>query len=261
MTEKTTTITKKKEKKRRTKILHYCEECGKWCGSNEECPDCKVKTIVKEVPLRRNSMYYIKGIDEPLISVTTILKVLAKPQLIYWAAKTAAANALADPYMSEGEAAASIYGKRDSAGNVGSSVHDMIDKGVYGDVDELPTMVREYMRAYEKWEKQFVKGTIFKEQTVYSEKFRYAGTLDRIIESFDGKKWLVDFKTSKGLYADTGLQLSAYRQAVLEMGLLDKIDGIAGVHLKPDGTFSFVEYNDDFDVFMALKKVHEWNDK
>ena len=246
---------------KRLRTIYYCKKCAKWTGLEQKCPDCGAKTEPKEVPTRRNSLYYIDGIEKPLVSVTTILQALAKPQLIYWAAKTAGENALADPTISAQEAASSIYKKRDSAGDRGSDVHRMIEKGEYGKSEDLPDRVKGYIQAYEKWSASFVKKFILKENTVHSKKFEYAGTLDAIVEDKDGKVWLIDYKTSKALYAETGLQLSAYKEAMLEMKVIKKVDGIAGLLLKADGTFEFREYPNDFKIFLALKEVYDWNDK
>ena len=110
----------------KNKVVYYCEKCGKWRGSSKQCPECKSKTIERELPKARGDYYFIPGIDKPLPRVTSILKVLDKPGLSYWKAKTAAETALADPTLSVSEAVASIYQKRDKAGVKGSEIHKII---------------------------------------------------------------------------------------------------------------------------------------
>jgi len=239
--------------------VQYCEKCDKWQGKNKECSICGTETLSIDAPSRRNSLYYIDGVKIPLVSVTTILSALAKPQLIYWAAITASGLALENPLITAKDAAAGIYKVRDNKGNIGSDIHHMIEKDDYGDVEKLPDRVKGYIVAYEKWKGSMSHDTIFNEKSVFSLKYKYAGTLDRIIKTKDGKIWLIDFKTSKDLYPETGLQLSAYKQSVIEMGLVKNIDCIAGLLLKPDGTFKLVEYKDDLNTFIALQSVYNWS--
>ncbi len=129
------------------------------------------------------------------------------------------------------------------------------------------------------------------ELVVYSEKLGYAGTLDAVIQTYSsavaegkeeierakkagyeivresgpfsllrkyGKVWLIDFKTNNGVYPEHFLQLSAYKNALNEMRPEMKIDGLAIVHLKKDGNFSFIEGKDCFDVFEAVLRVYHW---
>ena len=55
------------------------------------------------------------------------------------------------------------------------------------------------------------------EQIVFSTRHGYAGTMDLMAE-VDGVDTLVDFKTSKAVYAEAHLQTAAYRVALQEMG-------------------------------------------
>ncbi len=55
------------------------------------------------------------------------------------------------------------------------------------------------------------------EQTVWSRTHRYAGTLD-LVAYVDGVRTLIDFKTSKAIYAEAHLQNVAYQVALAEMG-------------------------------------------
>ena len=63
------------------------------------------------------------------------------------------------------------------------------------------------------------------EQQVICPELGFAGTLDRI-GVIDGKKYLLDIKTSNGIYNSYWLQLAAYRQAAhVNMGV--DVDGVA----------------------------------
>jgi len=58
---------------------------------------------------------------------------------------------------------------------------------------------------------------LMSEQVVWSDKFKYAGQLD-LVGFVDGKLSVIDIKTSKAVYKDSGydMQLSAYAQALAE---------------------------------------------
>jgi len=224
----------------------------------ELCKICGGKTVKKKLPTRRNSLYLIDGIEEPLISVTTILGVIDKPQLLWWAAQTAAEIALEDPSKTARECASGIYKKRDRAGDRGSDVHGIIAGGKYNKKDMGEDIVG-YINAYEKFRSMMPSTSILKESIVFSKKWGYAGQLDRLMKMADGKVWVVDFKTNKsGIFAETGLQLSAYKHALLEMGRVKKIDGLAGVHLTRDGEWKFMEFQDQLKPFLAAKALYEW---
>ena len=74
-------------------------------------------------------------------------------------------------------------------------------------------MVDTFIRDWQDLPKLRVLAT---EGKVWSEKYKYQGTLDCI--GFLGKKLvIIDWKTSNAIYADMGLQLVAYAKAYEEM--------------------------------------------
>lgn len=232
------------------KTVYYCENCGAWVGTNQICPECHNKTVPKELPKRRDNYYFIRGIDEPLPSVTTILNVIHKPQLIYWAAETAAKAALRDPSLTAKEAVSAVYQTRDRAAMKGGDIHKIIAKDKY-DKTKMDKRVLGYIESYEKFKNSIPHKVLLSEEVVYSKEHKYAGTLDCLAQLSDNKIWLLDFKTGKGIYPlELSLQLSAYKKA-----LGKKIDHMAGIHLKPDKTFSLVEVKDNFDIFLAAQKL------
>ena len=240
--------------------LQYCEKCQHWCGKRETCDECGTITVAKKVPKRRADYYFIDGVEEPLVSVTTIINIINKPFLVGWAAREAAKAALRNPLLSIQEAASSCYKIRDKAGNVGSDVHRIIDfssRGGTYDKTKMTERVRKYIEAYENCQATLQPEVLFAEQEVYSRTHLYAGQLDRIAKLKDGLIWLLDFKTSKTLSNETALQLVAYKVAVEEIGLT-KIDKMGAIHLRADGTYAFHEFQGDFEVFLACKKVWQW---
>lgn len=279
--------------KKPTKI-YYCQNCGKWCGTNKKCPNCDEKAILKELSFARGNYYFIPGVGKPLDRVTNIINdVLAKFALRFWAAQEAAKAALADPSLSVNQAATAMYKKRDTAGMTGSDVHKIINniaKG--GEVDEEAVAKVPQVLAYRKFCKSMPHKILASEKVVYSLEHEFAGTTDYLIQSYstafvskdqiskmkklgfksekDDKKpyvkmykpekiWLMDFKTSKGMYLfELSLQLSAYKHALMELDSKLQIDSLAGIHLRPNGTFALVEVPDIFDIFLALKMIYDY---
>jgi len=241
------------------KKIYYCESCKSWRGAKAICPECGMECIERDLPKARGGYYFIEGVDIPLVRVTGVLgDVLAKPALRYWAAKEAATAALADPTMSVQQAANAMYTKRDAAGLTGTDAHkaiELLSKG--GKVSQLKLDMPQ-VKAYQDFCKEVPHEIMQSELTVHSVKYGYAGTLDAIIKMDDGRICLIDYKTSKGVYPETALQMSAYKQAVEEMGIPVKIDGLAVVHLKKDGTFSFIKMAECFDVFESVLRIYQW---
>jgi len=244
----------------KSKKLYFCKTCNVWRGGNTKCPECKKKTIPVEAPLKRGSYYYIPGIPKPLPAVTSIINdVYAKNALVYWAAKTAAKAALENPWLSIKEAAGVIYKTKEEAGVRGKDVHRLINDFLQGKKVKAGQKIANYIKAYNKFKKDVPHKVITSEKIVYSKKYGYAGTLDHIIKLRSGELVLIDVKTGKYVYDEAGIQLAAYEQALAEMYPSKRKPGRKMVvHLRPDGTYSFVERNVPFQIFLALKQVWLW---
>jgi len=157
-------------------------------------------------------------------SATTLLEAYPKPaQLIMWMKEV-------------GSKADEI---RDAAGKRGSSVHQLTedyDKGIEC------TLLDEYGKpkySLEEWAmfERYVEFTamhnpehILIEQAFVSGNLGFAGTIDRICK-IDGKVYVLDLKTSNGIYNSYWLQLAAYKELyhniVKESNTMPNIDGVA----------------------------------
>jgi hypothetical protein len=98
------------------------------------------------------------------------------------------------------------------------------------------------------------------EQHLWNEKLGYAGTAD-FIGYVDNELMILDWKTSKAIYPDMWLQLSAYVVAFEELTSL-KVDK-AGILLLRDNKKKFVTktYNEMleyFEIFKACLKIYNW---
>lgn len=184
-------------------------------------------------------------------SVTTILDVLDKPGLRYWF-RNAAIDVLLDVY--DGRNPAGAYQLRDGAERVettsrkkvrsyvgsrmyrrdgertatqlGIDVHDGLERwAIAGKRPGVDATVARYLDVVERdFFRAFRPTYEAAEMTVLHETWGYAGTLDAIVV-IDGKRFVVDYKTSdvdvddfgknKGPYPEAALQIAAYRFAEL----------------------------------------------
>lgn len=183
--------------------------------------------------------------DEEVPSVTTILGVISKPALIKWAentTKAAVVEAAADLYVDlqrtppmsrvayvtslEHRLGKARQTQRDTnkALEIGSQTHALIEwtlqrqlGQVVGPRPAATSQAEWAFMAFEDWAKSVNLRPIFTEQVVWSRTHKYAGTID-LLADVDGKRTLIDFKTSKGIYAEYELQTAAYQHAIETMG-------------------------------------------
>ena len=178
--------------------------------------------------------YYFIG-EEYYPAVTKILSwgMYTPVQLMDWRGRVG--NEVAEEIMN-------------SAGDRGSMIHDLLENLINGaDIDLTKMASRDAHLAYNgfggwlaEYQPKFLKLKDFNlatygksklgtEFTVASEEYKFAGTVDLLCE-IDGEVWIVDFKTSKGVYDSHMLQITAYQQAFEEMTGIKPRRGI--LHLK-----------------------------
>jgi len=102
--------------------------------------------------------------------------------------------------------------------------------------------------------------------TVWSDQHRYAGSTDAFLR-IQGEPVVVDWKTTKSIYPEVGLQLAAYRYAdhvIDQYGTTSPIPALNGgavLHVREDG-YDLVPLRCDeqvFEVFLALRNFSfEW---
>lgn len=225
-------------------------------------------------PLRKGSVYRIEGVEYP--SVTSILRVIAKPALMTWLQKQAAKKALEDPqtYFTPEKVLAALELDKDAAGQRGSNVHAIAHEYVRFLKGEIPA---DDMRKYEtdpyypaivSFFETMKPEIIASELTVFNRQHVYAGTLDLLAVLGDGKRYVLDWKTAKAVWPEYGLQIEAYRNcdgaAVPgDPPTVEKWDGPiadagAVVLLKPDGTFQFHKVSVEFQTFLAALELYRW---
>lgn len=176
--------------------------------------------------------------DADYPSVTAVLSGgVPKPALVPWASKLIAEYAVDSRERwaeLDRDAAVDLIKRaadrqRDAAARRGTSVHSIVEKLAAGQV--VPTIgddLEPWIQSARQFVAEFRPAVIWSETTVFNRQFGYAGTLDLIADFPGYGRFVVDYKTSKAVYGDTGLQLAAYRHA--EYGIHND-----SRHLLPDG--------------------------
>ena len=110
------------------------------------------------------------------------------------------------------------------AGKEGTQVHEAAEALVKGEevnwMDDYGNakysqIVWEMILKFHDFWSTYKPKLISTEEFVFSDKFKYAGTADLLVE-IDGEIWLLDLKTSNNLHRSYDLQLAAYAKAIEE---------------------------------------------
>jgi len=99
------------------------------------------------------------------------------------------------------------------------------------------------------------------EKRIYSRRFRYSGTFDALI-TIQGRRYLVDWKTSKSIYPEYRLQTAAYCLALEEEFPDQKIAGRYLVRIEEEGNiephfFDRSTLRKDIQAFLGAKALFE----
>jgi len=179
---------------------------------------------------------YLTSTGQIAPRVTTILDELGGEKvrgLMHWA-------------WERGRAGEDYKKVRDIAADVGTIAHKMIECTLTGRPfsesgyapDDLEHARVASSQFDEWWQKQGLE-LVLSEQRVVNEKHCYGGTVDLVAKDKSDKLWLIDFKTSKAVYAEYYFQVAAYKEALAEMNVLvkrvlilqlDKSNGALHVH-------------------------------
>lgn len=156
--------------------------------------------------------------------VTTILGAgIPKPALVKWSAKSVAEwvadnESGLEQLRSMGrapmvEALKNVpWQVRDEAAVKGTEVHKIAEEIINGREVEVPARLLSYVNGYVDLIDAFHIEPILTEVPVANRKEWYAGKLD-LVARMNGLVYLLDNKTSKGIYGETSLQTAAYARA------------------------------------------------
>jgi hypothetical protein len=219
---------------------------------------------MNQTDLRRGGMYWVDG--RPYVSVTEVLKIINKPQLMYWFGREVYRAMLVDPTMDEQTALGKPYQSSDSAKNRGTTVHSIVEsyKHTGNRIQDIPEAYRGYADAFYNFMADFKVELIEQERTLFNEMHKMAGTLD-IYAKLGDKNFIIDVKTGKDIYNEFKLQLSAYAFMMRDEG--KPVDEIAvllletGENGRPTGKYKFQTLTESFDMFLAAKNLWVWNNE
>lgn len=187
----------------------------------------------------------------PLLSVTKYLNLIGK-ELTQWGANMAVEYLMNKTRIWENdfeEARKHWSTVMNDSAKLGSNVHNAIEHYI-----RTKEVISDHPCFHAFMKFKDTVNILETEVKIVNPELNYAGTLDVIYER-DGKKFLGDFKTGNGIYGTTLLQLSAY--AIALDG--EKIDGIAIIHIKKDGTCEVVEcedYSEYVEAFIGITKIY-----
>lgn len=207
--------------------------------------------------------YTISGTVYP--SVTTVLKVVNKPGLNYWitanAVKAALKHEKEKPGSGDKKLAQEAPKKELSkAIQRGRRVHEYAAE--YADGKRVAPSDG-YEEAVENYFLAYTPKPLLTEVTVFHQLYNYAGTADTV-SRIDGETWLIDYKTSKKMYPEMHLQVSAYAHApqylegeedINSMPFINKL-GVVLFHAS--GEVSFKEVPDCFPAFLSALGLWKW---
>lgn len=158
-----------------------------------------------------HTRYYKKDGKTRVAGTTTILGILDKPALIHWAWNLGL----------KGEDYRKV---RDKAASIGTIAHEMIEYHLKKEEIDLSEYsqanidkAKVAFNAFLNFEKAYKLKPIEMEIPLVSEKYGYGGSIDLYAE-LNGKKCLIDFKTSKAIYPTMKVQVAAYKNLLEENG-------------------------------------------
>jgi len=196
---------------------------------------------------------YRNKANKIVVGVTTITGLLAKPQLIPWANRMGLNGIDTTKYV-------------DDKAAIGTLAHQMIqDHLLQVDTDVSDYSPKQVSQAensvlsYLEWEKNHKIKPILIEEKMVSELYQYGGQLD-IYANLDDTPTLIDLKTGSGIYPEMGVQLSAYRQLLIESG--HNIEQCMILNIGRDETEDFQEKKYEniekyWAIFLHLKAVYD----
>jgi hypothetical protein len=115
------------------------------------------------------------------------------------------------------------FANRDESAERGTHIHNWAEKlllgtATYDDVlEDTPAKWRGYADALIKWHQQYANEVVAVERVMVSLTHGYAGTVDLIDQTPDGRIRVCDFKTSSRIYDTHFIQGDAYALAWVEM--------------------------------------------
>lgn len=249
----------------------------------------KVRTIT-----RGGSRFYVSPHDGDVKypGVTSIVGMLPKPFLTFWAAKMTAEAAVDNLDAVRSIAANDRDGAVDylkgshrrytkARADVGSMAHDAFERMMNGEhVGHVHPDISRHVRNFSEFMAAVNPELVRAEDVAWSDTHEYAGSFDAILRVWLDEAGMptpdrsgtphvimVDYKTSKSVYPDVALQMSAYAHAdkILDPEggevPMPEFDGAAVLHVT-ESTWSFRPVDTStrvFSHFLSLRETFRWD--
>lgn len=231
----------------------------------------KVQTIK-----RQDARFYVSPENQSLKypGVTSVINMLDKSFLQYWAAKLVAEAAVNNLPSVVGLAMSDPQGAIDylkgaprrntaEAADAGTEAHGLFERMAKGmSPGRVTPQMEPFVRHFDKFLEDKQPEYVYLEETVWSDTYRYAGSFDAYA-IIDGVRYWLDNKTTRsGIHAEVGIQLAAYRYAdniIRQDGTrvpMPAADAGAVIHVRPEG-LKFVPVKADEEMFEVFKSLRE----
>lgn len=160
---------------------------------------------------------------------------------------------------------------RDAAARRGTDVHRLARRLMAGEEVPVPDELEGHVDAYLAFLEEWQPAELLVEAPVANVTYGYCGTLDMLADLADGHRWLVDLKTTRsGVYLESALQISAYRNAEWyvdgngEPQPMIEVERCGVVWLRGDRTYELVPVDASpatFRVFLAARVIGRFIDR
>ncbi|MER7077928.1 hypothetical protein SAMN02982929_07198 [Saccharopolyspora kobensis] len=225
-----------------------------------------------------DSRFYVReDREERVPGVTSVLNMIPKPFLTFWAAKVVAETALECLPEVTGLALKDKQGAIDflkgaprrstsGAADTGTEVHNLFERIARGEqLGRVHPDYRPYVDGIHAFNDKYSPEYLFVEDTVWSDAHGYAGSFDAIVR-IDGETVMLDAKTTRsGVHSEVAMQLSAYAYADHIIGQdgevhdIPQIDAGAVLHLRPEGAKLVPARVDEetFEAFLVCRRMFD----
>lgn len=193
---------------------------------------------------------------EPCVGVTTVLSVMNKPSLIAWANRLGLDGYDVNKYV-------------DALANIGTLIHFLVEcdiKNIQPDLnDYTPNEVKTAQTSFLKWKEWRSRNSfelIASELQIVSDELKVGGTCD-IYAIVNGKKTVLDIKTSKACYSEQRTQVVAYKKLLEENGTI-QVEDCRIIRIGRDENEGFDDiliggHNLHWERFLACLKLYRAN--
>ena len=154
----------------------------------------------------------------------------------------------------------SYHAELNKAGDIGTALHELAELHIKGEYYELPDdpVVQECFNKFKDWWSEQEYEVTFTEKSFCCRKYKYGGTADLLVNG----DTLVDFKTSKAVYDDHLVQMSAYKFMIEEQDGIEINKAILARFGKETDDFEIREFsksdlNKGFKYFKVLREAFD----